>query len=190
MGLATLVCVALGLRRHRSGRPLPAAAGPVEPVLLLGVGLGAVVMSDAARSIVPMTSTVFVLTALVALVGYPVTLTAVVRMVQGRRRGRSGDIVVEAGLLALAFGLCAWALLSHAGQPVPFPVMLAAIALPAADVAVLVVTGAMISALLDLSAVTSGRETFWTVEGTSRESGCSSLDCDCPRTATVLLLKN
>ena len=145
MGVAALVCVALGLRRHRVGRPLPASAGPVEPVFLLGAGLGALVMSDAVRAIVPMTSTVFVLTALVALVGYPVTLTAVVRMVQGRRRGRSGDMVVEAGLLALAFGLCAWALLAHAGQPVAFPVMLAAIALPAADVAVLVVTGRLMS---------------------------------------------
>ena len=81
------------------------------------------------------TPNVFVATALVALVGYPVTLTAVVRLVQGRRRGRSGDMVVEAGLLALAFGLCAWALLAHAGPSVPFPVTLAAIALPAADVA-------------------------------------------------------
>src|SRR5207302_178357 len=85
------------------------------------------------------------LTALVALVGYPVTLTAGVRMVQGRRRGRSGDMVVEAGLLALAFGLCAYALLAPAVQPVPFSVTLAAIALPAADVAVLVVTGRLMS---------------------------------------------
>jgi hypothetical protein len=97
MGLAALVCVALGLRQHHVGRPLPDAAGPVEPVLLLGVGLGTLVMSDAVRSIVAMTSAVFVVTALVALVGYPVILTAVVRLVQGRRRGRSGDMVVEAG---------------------------------------------------------------------------------------------
>jgi diguanylate cyclase (GGDEF)-like protein len=145
MGLAALVCVALGLRQHRVGRPLPDAAGPVEPVLLLGAGLGTLVMSDAVRAIVPVTSTVFVATALIALVGYPVTLTGVVRLVQGRRRGRSGDMVVEAGLLALAFGLCAWALLAHAGQPVPFPVTLAAVALPAADVAVLVVTGRLMS---------------------------------------------
>jgi len=40
------------------------------------------------------------LTALVALVGYPVTLTAVVRMVQGRRRGRSGDMVVRSSAQA------------------------------------------------------------------------------------------
>jgi diguanylate cyclase (GGDEF)-like protein len=145
MGLATLVCVAVGLRQHRVGRSLPDAAGPVEPVLLLGAGLGTLVLSDAVRAVVPMTSTVFVMTALVSLVGYPLSLTAVVRLVQGRRRGRSGDMVVEAGLLAWAFGLCAWALLAQAGQPVSFPITLAAIALPAADVAVLVVTARLMS---------------------------------------------
>ena len=145
MGLTALVCVALGLREHRAGRTLPDAAGPIEPVLLLGAGLGTLVMSDTLRAIVPMTSTVFVVTALVALIGYPLTLTAVVRLVQGRRRGRSGDMVVEAGLLALAFGLCAWALLAQAELPVSFPVTLASIALPAADVAVLVVTARLMS---------------------------------------------
>jgi diguanylate cyclase (GGDEF)-like protein len=144
-GLTALVCVVLGLREHRLGRALPAAAGPVEPMLLMGAGLGTLVVSDLVRAIVPMTSTVFVVTALVALIGYPITLTAVVRLVQGRRRGRSGDIVVEAGLLALAFGLCAWAALAHTEQAAPFPVTLVAIALPAADVAILVVTGRLMS---------------------------------------------
>jgi diguanylate cyclase (GGDEF)-like protein len=137
-GLAAIAFAAWGFRRHRIGRRLPLAAGPIDPGLLLLAGLAGQACGWAMGAGAAHPS---VAGQLLMLVSYPFAAAGLVSMVRGRVPDRAVDVLVEAVLAAIVVDMVVWSAVvarnGHVGLAAG--AVVSVLVLPALDAALLAI---------------------------------------------------
>ena len=129
VGAAGLLGVAVGVLKHRRVRD----RGALDPLLIMGVGIGVLAVTAGGFPRVGAVTW----TSAAVLTAYPPLARGLLRMFSARRTGRSSDLLVQAGLAALAVGVTLSALTT--GTKVARPDLLLAILATSLDVGLLIV---------------------------------------------------